>query len=54
MPLSLKLMKGFGFTKVDIYTEIQQLSPCKLLTLTEIQIFSMKLQKFENRLKVFP
>ena len=53
-PLSLKLMKGFGFTKVDIYTEIQQLSPCKLLTLTEIQIFSMKLQKFENRLKVFP
>ena len=53
-PLSLKLMKGFGFTKVDIYTEIQQLSPCKLLTRTEIQIFSMKLQKFENRLKVFP
>ena len=35
-PLSLQFKKGFGFTKVDVYTKIQQLSPYKLLTLTGI------------------
>ena len=33
-PLTKTLNKGFGFTRVDVYTT--QLSPCILLTLTGI------------------
>ena len=51
MALTKTLKKYLGFTKIDVYTV--QLSLCKLVTLTGIEIFSLKLSNSNIFQKVY-